>query len=281
MRSLARRRDNHGDDETIIRMAGEDFVEEQIASVVPPWAEFLEPSACLPGSDRVVSSWVSKASPVRRPTVCLLFSHPLVQAEFERLLSPRGFKFQSRRLETTLVPGLEPLSLPRAQVYVIDAHAPRQATEVLVAGIHDRYPSSRQLVVAEKFSESSAFALLRLGAKGLLSYAEARRQLPEALGAVAAGGFWVPRPLLSRFVDSILSIMGGHKKVKGPADLSRREREVLDPLLENLSNKEIASKLHISERTVKFHVSSLLSKFGVRRRSDLILLCFQARPPAP
>lgn len=253
---------------------------EKIKRISPPRGLLLE-TACLPASDRVVSGSMRKASRSRHPTVCLLFSHPLVQAEFERLLTPRGFKFHARRIEATLVPGLEPLSLPRAQVYVIDAHAPRQATEVLVSEIHDRYASARQMVVAEKFSEVSAFALLRLGAKGLLTYSEARQQLPEALEAVAAGGFWVPRPLLSRFVDSILSMVSSHKAVKGPADLSRREREVLDPLLENLSNKEIASKLNISERTVKFHVSSLLSKFGVRRRSDLILLCFQTRPPAP
>src|SRR4029077_5382932 len=61
------------------------------------------------------------------------------------------------------------------------------------------------------------------------------------------------------------------------ANLSRREQEVLDSLLENLSNKEIASKLNIAERTVKFHVSNLLNKFGVRRRADLILLTFQRR----
>ena len=59
--------------------------------------------------------------------------------------------------------------------------------------------------------------------------------------------------------------------------MSRREQETLEALLENLSNKEIASKLNISERTVKFHVSNLLSKFGVRRRADLILLCYQTR----
>jgi DNA-binding NarL/FixJ family response regulator len=47
--------------------------------------------------------------------------------------------------------------------------------------------------------------------------------------------------------------------------------------LENLANKEIASRFNISERTVKFHVSNLLSKFGVRRRADLILLCYQRR----
>ncbi|HXU20708.1 MAG TPA: helix-turn-helix transcriptional regulator, partial [Verrucomicrobiae bacterium] len=51
-------------------------------------------------------------------------------------------------------------------------------------------------------------------------------------------------------------------------------------LLENLANKEVADRLHISERTVKFHVSNLLAKFGVRRRADLILLCYQRRAVA-
>jgi DNA-binding CsgD family transcriptional regulator len=51
---------------------------------------------------------------------------------------------------------------------------------------------------------------------------------------------------------------------------------VADLLLENLSNKEIASRLHVSERTAKFHVSNLLAKYGVQRRADLILLFFQS-----
>jgi DNA-binding NarL/FixJ family response regulator len=205
----------------------------------------------------------------------------MVLAEFERLLAPAGFKLQARRLESTLAPGLERLSLPRAQVFVTDAHAPRQATEVLVAGIQQRYPHARQVVVAEKFSEVLAFPLLRLGAKGLLSYTEARQKLAEALRVVAAGGFWVPRDLLSRFIDSILGVMRGAHPRQSPGNLSHREREVLDALLENLANKEIADKLHISERTVKFHVSSLLEKFSVRRRIDLILLCFQDRSAVP
>src|SRR2546422_2937280 len=90
----------------------------------------------------------------------------------ERLLSSSGFRLQVRRLESTLAPGLERLSLPRAQVFVIDAHAPRQATEVLVAAIQDRYPSARQIAVADDFNELNAFPLLRLGAKGLLSRSE-------------------------------------------------------------------------------------------------------------
>src|SRR5438874_622183 len=85
------------------------------------------------------------------------------------------------------------------------------------------------------------------------------------------------RQLLSGFVDSILTSQGRRLKTDSVANLSRREQEVLDSLLENLSNKEIASKLNIAERTVKFHVSNLLNKFGVRRRADLILLTFQRR----
>ncbi|MFZ0820894.1 MAG: helix-turn-helix transcriptional regulator [Candidatus Acidiferrales bacterium] len=52
--------------------------------------------------------------------------------------------------------------------------------------------------------------------------------------------------------------------------LSRREREVLAAVSNNLANKEIASLLCLSERTVKFHVSSLLAKFGVNRRGELV-----------
>ena len=222
-----------------------------------------------------------KATPTRRVRVCLLSSHPLVLAEWERLLSPAGFSLQVRRLESTLALGREKLSLPSAEVFVTDAQAPRQATELLVAEIQESHPHARQVVVAEKLSEVYAFPLLRLGAKGLLSYAEAHQKLPQALQVVAAGGFWVPRDLLSRFIDSNLGQMRGRKVKSSPANLSQREREVLDALLENLANKEIADKLHISERTVKFHVSSLLEKFGVPRRTDLILLCFQDRSPGP
>jgi DNA-binding CsgD family transcriptional regulator len=48
----------------------------------------------------------------------------------------------------------------------------------------------------------------------------------------------------------------------------------LNDLLENFSNKEIAKRLRISERTAKFHVSNVLAKYGVRRRADLILLSY-------
>ena len=82
-------------------------------------------------------------------------------------------------------------------------------------------------------------------------------------------------------MESILPELRGCKSLDSEVDISRREREVLDLLLENLSNKEIASKLFISERTVKFHVSNLLSKFGVQRRADLIVRWMQRTSAFP
>ena len=210
--------------------------------------------------------------------VCLLSPHPMVLNEFERLLQNSGFQITSKQLDSMLGPDLRNLEVPKASVYVVDAQAARQATGALLGNILDRFNSARLLVVGDNLKESDSFSLLRQGAKGIMTYAEAREQLPRALPQVANGGIWVSRPVLSRFVDSILGTSAGRRlRVDAANDLSRREQEVLTGLLENLANKEVADRLHISERTVKFHVSNLLAKFGVRRRADLILLCYQRR----
>jgi two-component system nitrate/nitrite response regulator NarL len=214
--------------------------------------------------------------------VCLLSPHPLVLSEFERALKNPAFKLVSKHLESTLGPDLRHLEVPKATLYVVDAHVARPAAGALLSNILERTSDARIIVVAEKFDNGESYSLLQMGAKGLLTYEEAREHLPRALPLVAEGGFWVPRAVLSGFVDSILN--GSHSrrlKADTSADLSRREQEVLNSLLENMANKEIGNKLNISERTVKFHVSNLLSKFGVRRRADLILLCYQKRSATP
>lgn len=216
-----------------------------------------------------------RAARQRGLKVCLLSQHPLVLEELRRSLADSGVQLISQKSAPPTTIDAREIRVPRAAVYVVDAHAPRPAIEALVAAIQARRPESHLLFVAEKFDKASAFGLLHLGAKGLLSYPETRGQLPRALKAVAKGGFWVPRALLSSFVDSILHAGPKRRRSNWSARLSPREIQVLDLLLDNLSNKEIASRMKIAERTVKFHVSNVLTKFGVHRRADLILLWYQ------
>jgi DNA-binding CsgD family transcriptional regulator len=76
--------------------------------------------------------------------------------------------------------------------------------------------------------------------------------------------------LFERVTAKARQLLDAGRAITSPIGLSRREKEVLDGVLENLANKEIASRLSISERTVKFHVSSLFIKFKVRSRMELM-----------
>jgi DNA-binding CsgD family transcriptional regulator len=76
--------------------------------------------------------------------------------------------------------------------------------------------------------------------------------------------------LLGGLTDKAQQLLEAGRNVKSGVRLTRREDEVLDGITRSLANKEIASELNLSERTVKFHVSSLLAKFKVRSRMELM-----------
>jgi DNA-binding NarL/FixJ family response regulator len=213
-------------------------------------------------------------------SVCLLSAHPFVLENLKGMLDRPRFEVHAERVEFLPGQGSSLPGLPEAKVYVLDANGPLRAVVALISRVKNEQPSAQVVVVSEELGEESAFPLMRLGIRGLVRYADSSTQLAAAVLSVNVGGYWVPRLLLSKFVFGILDqprlpIPGEARK------LSPRERQVHEGLLENLSNKEIASRLNLSERTVKFHVSNVLAKHRVRRRADLILQNYHARPFEP
>ncbi len=236
------------------------------------------PGECRNGDEQVRAV---EGAPRGQPhSVCLISPHPFALDWLACILAETHSQLHLRthRLRSTAASDLRESTIPDATAHVIDGHLPMPALHAVVSGILERFPTARLIVLGEDFTESTAFPLLRLGVKGLLSYAETRTRLPHTVKIVSGGGVWVPRSLLSRFMDAMLVTARNHSSVADSAGISERERQVLEALLDNLSNKEIASKLNISERTVKFHVSNLLSKFGVERRQHLISQCLQVSP---
>ncbi len=95
----------------------------------------------------------------------------------------------------------------------------------------------------------------------------ARQKMPREFGILVG----TDEDLVSGLVGRTMKVIEGRSKAKPQTSLSLRQDQVLAGITQNLSNKEIANNLNISERTVKFHVSALLQKFDVRGRVDLML----------
>ena len=215
-----------------------------------------------------------------RRKLFLFCSHPVAQQQFTRLLKRTDFDVILCREFLLPEAGSEAFDAEQPCLAVIDA-SDVIATLEFVRMLRLEQRTVHLLVLLPKLEDQVTSPLLRLGVKGLLTYQQASRELARAACRVDSGAYWVPRELLTRFVESILPELRGCKSLDSQVDISRREREVLDLLLDNLPNKEIAAKLFVSERTVKFHVSNLLSKFGVQRRADLIVLWMQRTSAFP
>src|ERR1700676_4862064 len=128
----------------------------------------------------ILSKSVKKTAKKIALQVCLISPHPLVLSEFERVLEGPDFKTISEHLESTLGPDLRHLPIPKATVYVVDAHVAKSAAGALLSNILEQHSEARIIVVAEKFDAAESYSLLQMGAKGLLSYSEAREQLPRS-----------------------------------------------------------------------------------------------------
>jgi DNA-binding NarL/FixJ family response regulator len=120
-------------------------------------------------------------------------------------------------------------------------------------------------------TDDRIIAAVEAGAAGYLLKGAPRAELFAAVRTVAAGG-----SLLASVASSaVLRRVRGEVPPGGPS-LTPREREVLEVLARGLGNKQIAAELGVSERTVKFHVSSLFAKLGAGNRTEAVTIAARA-----
>jgi DNA-binding NarL/FixJ family response regulator len=111
---------------------------------------------------------------------------------------------------------------------------------------------------------------VRAGAQGYLLKGTPREELFEAVRVVSAGG-----SLLQPMVASKLLRQVSDAAEDTSEPLTERETQVLLLLAQGMSNKEIAAELVITERTAKFHVSSILDKLGAENRTEAVTIAAQ------
>jgi DNA-binding NarL/FixJ family response regulator len=157
-------------------------------------------------------------------------------------------------------------------VIIMDINLPGINGVETTSIIKAKNPEARILVLTMYTHDEYLLAALKAGADGYLLKDAPSEHVVEAIKAVFRGESMITPSMTKKLVNLHLQ----QTQVKrDDSNLTDREQEVLIGLVEGLSNKEIAEKLFISDKTVKIHVSKIFKKLEVKSRSQAVIYAVQ------
>ncbi|WP_026692146.1 response regulator [Peribacillus kribbensis] len=157
----------------------------------------------------------------------------------------------------------------KPSMILMDINLPEKSGVEITGLLKKQYPDIKVLILTMHSHEEYFMSAIREGADGYLLKDAPYGQVIEAIRSVAKGESFI-HPSMTK------KLLSFHKQAKPEeSTLTEREKEVLLCLLEGLSNKEIAAKLFISDKTVKIHVSKIIRKLNVKSRSQVVIYAVQ------
>jgi NarL family two-component system response regulator LiaR len=159
---------------------------------------------------------------------------------------------------------LEQVLKIRPDVVLMDLILPKMDGIETIQKINEANPEIRIIALTSFSEDDKVFPALRAGACGYLLKDVSPAELVETIRAAYRGEKRLHPKITAKLVENIAH----ERKKPAPDDLTERELEVLGCLSKGLSNKEIGDRLFISEKTVKTHVSNILSKLNLSDRTQ-------------
>ncbi len=163
----------------------------------------------------------------------------------------------------------------RPSVIVLDLTLSSATPAASIAAIRRASSATRIIAMTAEPSDREALDMLRAGVRGYCHADIDPALVAKAIEVVQKGEIWATRNLVARLVEE-LSVRAASRNGAGPAQelgqLTPREREIALLVGSGAANKEIASRIGVTERTVKAHLTAVFRKLGVSDRLRLALL---------
>jgi len=157
-------------------------------------------------------------------------------------------------------------------VLLLDLFMPEMDGLDVLPQIRERNSGTKVLILTGYFDQELVFRTLWEGARGYLQKSVSSAELLKAIRAVHSGEAWIERGVMGHLLEELPRQDNRVNKRGQSAELlSQREAEIARFVAEGLSNKEVADRLFISEKTVKSHLVSIFRKLHVRHRLQLAL----------
>jgi len=163
-----------------------------------------------------------------------------------------------------------------ADVVLLDMRLPKLSGLDVLRRLGEAGKLPPSIILTTFDDEAIVLEGLRAGARGYLLKDVSLAELVGAIRSVAAGGTAIQPIVSERVVRGLESARSEFPRLDPPDPLTEREIEVLRLMTGGYSNREIARALGVAEGTVKNHVSSILSKLGVRDRTRAVLQAVKA-----
>lgn len=204
-------------------------------------------------------------------SIVIVDDHAVVRVGLTTVLADRP-DFQVKAAVGTAEEAMAAVGLHQPDVLVLDLRLPDRPGTAIVPDVRRLSPATRILVLTSYGEDRAVVEAVAAGVDGFLVKSADSGRLIAAIDDLMAG-----RPMLGEQVADALV-----RHLQAPEDtnlavaladqLTRREMEVVMAVSRGLSNREIGDQLGLSEKTVKNHISDILSKLGLARRAQIVVL---------
>ena len=163
----------------------------------------------------------------------------------------------------------------KPQVVIFDLNTVEKKGIELIDKIKQKHSNINILAFTFDTDQHRFYRMIKAGALGYILKDSDSETLNEAIRMVARGDAYIQPYLLTKLITEFRQLSNDKQLVSSEHELTQRELEIVGYIARGKSNKDIAAKLYISEKTVKNHISNILRKMGLTDRTQVAIYAYQ------